>query len=118
MDIVFIRELKIDTVIGIYDWERDVRQTVVLDIEMGFDISRAAQSEQVGDTLDYFAVAERLTGFVGGSEFQLVETLAEQCASLVMQEFAVPWLRLRVSKPRAVVTARDVGVVIERGSKP
>lgn len=118
MDRVFIRELRIDTVIGIYNWERQVRQTVVLDLEMAFDIQRAARSEQVEDTLDYSTVAQRLTQFVVDSEFQLLETLAERCAALVMQEFAVPWLRLRVAKPGAVPTACDVGVIIERGHTP
>lgn len=118
MDTVFIRELRIDTVIGIYDWERTVRQTVCLDLEMACDVRRAAQTENVADTLDYNAVARRLKAFVGGSEFLLVETLAERCAELVMKEFAVPWLRLRVGKPGAVPEARDVGVLIERGAPP
>ena len=117
MDIVFIRDLRIDTVIGIYPWERKVRQTVSLDLEMGHDNRRAAATERVEDALDYSAVAERLKAFIGGAEFQLVETMAEQSAALVMEEFSVPWLRLRVCKPGAVLDARDVGVLIERGSK-
>ena len=118
MDIVFIRDLKIDTVIGVYDWEREVRQTVSLDLEMAHDNRRPASTENVEDALDYAAVSQRLIGFVGDSQFQLVETMAERCAEIVIGEFAVPWLRLRVCKPGAVPAARDVGVVIERGSRP
>jgi 7,8-dihydroneopterin aldolase/epimerase/oxygenase len=117
MDVVFIRELAIEAIIGVYDWERDVRQTVLLDLEMGFDISRAAASENLGDALDYHAVATRLEEFVAASRFHLLETLAERCADLVITEFRVPWLRLRVTKPGAVVAARGVGVVIERGMR-
>lgn len=117
MDIVFIRDLAIDTVIGVYDWERQVRQTVSLDLEMGTDIRAAAASDDLTYTLDYKAVAKRLIDFVGSSEFELVETLAERCAQIVMSEFNVPWLRLRLSKPGAVRGARDVGVLIERGQR-
>ena len=118
MDCVFIRELRVDTVIGVYDWERSIRQTVVLDLEMAADNRRAAASDQVEDTLDYAGVAERLITFIEASEFQLIETLAEQAADIVLREFAVPWLRLRLSKPGAVSAARDVGVLIERGTRP
>ena len=114
MDIVFIRQLDIETVIGVYDWERTVRQKVSLDLEMGTDIRRAAAGDTLEHTLDYQAVATRLTEFVSHSEFLLVETLAEQCADIVLREFNVPWLRLRVAKPGAVREARDVGVIIER----
>lgn len=114
MDIIYIRDLRIETVIGIYEWERRIRQTVSLDLEMAADIARAASRDQIGDTLDYKAVAKRLIDFVGDSDFQLVETLAERSAALVLEEFSVPWLRLSVSKPGAVRGARDVGVTIER----
>lgn len=117
MDIVFIRSLKIDTVIGIYDWERKIRQEVILDLEMSSDVRRAAASEKIEDALDYKAVAKRLTAFVQQSQFQLVETLAERCAEIIRQEFAVPWVRLSVNKIGAVSGARDVGVVIERGER-
>ncbi len=117
MDIVYIRKLEIETIIGIYDWEREVRQLVSLDLEMGTDIARAAQTDAIKDTLNYKAVAKRLIDFIGKSEFQLVETMAEQVAELIMQEFNVPWLRLRLSKPGAVRGSRDVGVIIERGAK-
>ena len=117
MDIVYIRDLKIETTIGIYDWEREIKQTVSLDLEMAHDISRAAETDNIEDTLNYKAVAKRLIAFISGSEFLLVEAMAEQCASIVLQEFGVPWLRLRLSKPGAVRGSQDVGVIIERGEK-
>ncbi|MFC6634418.1 dihydroneopterin aldolase [Microbulbifer taiwanensis] len=118
MDIVYIRDLKVDTIIGIYDWEREVRQTVSLDLEMAFDISEAARTDDIRHTLNYKAVAKRLIAFIEGSEFLLVETMAEQAAAIVREEFAVSWLRLRLSKPGAVRGSRDVGVIIERGDRP
>jgi 7,8-dihydroneopterin aldolase/epimerase/oxygenase len=117
MDTVFIRELRIDTVIGIYEWEREIRQTVVLDLEMGADIAKAAATDAIEDTLDYKAVSKRLIEFVRASEFQLVETLAERCAAIVLEEFDVPWVRLTLNKVGAVSAARDVGVIIERGHR-
>jgi dihydroneopterin aldolase len=117
MDIVYIRELRIDTVIGIFDWERRIRQAICIDLEMATDIRKAAASDNIADTLDYKAVAKRLIAFVEGSEFLLVETLAEKIAALVREEFGVTWLRLQLSKPGAVRGARDVGVIIERGEK-
>ena len=116
MDRVFIRELRIETVIGIYDWERKIRQPVVLDLEMATDVRRAAETDHIDQALNYKAVAKRLIAFVEGSEFQLVETLAERCAAIVLDEFQVPWVRLSVNKIGALRGARDVGVVIERGS--
>ncbi|MDF2446215.1 MAG: folB [Moraxellaceae bacterium] len=118
MDIVYIRDLKIETVIGIFDWERRIRQTVSLDLEMATDIRKAAASDDIKDALDYKSVAKRLIAFVEGSEFLLVETLAEKIAGIVREEFGVPWLRLQLSKPGAVRGAQDVGVIIERGEKP
>ena len=117
MDIVFLRDLRIETVIGIYDWERHTRQTVILDLEMGTDVARAAASDDIEDALNYKAVAKRLIAFVGESEFMLVETLAERCAQIVREEFGVPWLRLSLNKVGAVSGARDVGVIIERGQR-
>ena len=118
MDHVFIEDLRIETVIGIYDWERKIRQVVALDLEMAFDNRRPAASDRIDDTLNYKAVSKRLIAFVEGSDFQLVETLAERCAQIVLDEFKVPWLRLKLSKPGAVRGSKAVGVVIERGSKP
>ncbi len=117
MDIVFIRELKADTVVGIYDWERRIRQNVVLDLDMGTDIAKAAKSDRIQDTLDYKAVAKRVSQFVSAAEFQLVETLAEKVAELVMQEFKVRWVKVALHKPGAVSGSKSVGVVIERGSR-
>jgi dihydroneopterin aldolase len=117
MDIVFLRDLRIETVIGIYDWEREIKQTVVLDLEMAGDVRRAAASERIEDALNYKAVAKRMIQFVGESRFQLVETLAERCAEIILSEFGVPWVRLSVNKIGAVTGARDVGVLIERGTK-
>ena len=114
MDKVFIEDLRIQTVIGIFDWEREITQTVSLDLEMGFDIRQAAKSDAIADTLDYKAVSIRLIGFVENSEFQLVEALAEHCARIVLSEFPVSWLRLRLSKPGAVRGSSAVGVIIER----
>ncbi len=117
MDIVYIRDLRIDTIIGIFDWEREVRQTVSLDLEMGADISRAASTENIQFALDYKAVSDRLIDFIGSSEFLLVETMAEQVVAIIMTEFQVPWLRLRIGKPGAISQAEDVGVIIERGAR-
>jgi len=117
MDIIYINDLRIETIIGIYGWERKIKQTVVLDIEMGTDIRKASASDAVEDTLNYKSVAERLISFIGDSEFELIETLAEQVANILLDEFAVPWLRLRVNKQGALKGVRDVGVIIERGHK-
>ena len=116
-DIIFISDLRIETIIGIYDWERKVKQTISLDLEMATDISKAAASDSIDDTLNYKAVAKRLIAFVGESEFQLVETLAERIAGIVTEEFCVSWLRLKLHKPGALRGSRDVGVMIERGSR-
>ena len=117
VDIIFIRELRIETVIGIYDWERQIKQVVCLDLEMGTDIRKAAASDSIEDTLNYKAVTKRLLQFVGDSQFFLVETLGERIAELVMTEFEVPWLRLTLSKPGAVRGSREVGIIIERGER-
>jgi len=118
MDLVFIEDLRIETVIGIYDWERKIRQVVALDLEMAFDNRKPAASDDIGDTLNYKAVSKRMIAFVESSSFQLVETLAERCAQIVLDEFKVSWLRLKLSKPGAVRGSKAVGVVIERGRKP
>ncbi len=118
MDIVFVRELGIDTVIGVHGWERRIRQTVILDLEMATDSRRAAAADRLEDALDYAAVSERLRTFIANSDVHLIETLAERAADIVQREFGVCWLRLRLSKPGAVAGAREVGIVIERGAKP
>ena len=114
MDKVFIEGLDIDALSGIYDWERRIRQTLRFDLEMGFDNRIPAASDDIADTLNYKAVSKRLIEFVQQSEFGLVETLAERCAAIVLDEFQVQWLRLKLSKPGAVRGAQAVGVIIER----
>jgi dihydroneopterin aldolase len=118
MDIIFLRDLRVETVIGIWDWERKIQQIVAIDLEMSADIRKAAVSDSVQDTLDYKSVAKRIQAFVAGSSFQLVETLAENIAAVVLNEFAVAWVRVRVNKPGAINGAADVGVLIERGAPP
>jgi len=118
MDRIFIQDLEVETVVGVFDWEREIRQKVVLNLEMSADIARAARTDSIEDTLNYKAVAKRLIAFVGGSEFYLVETLAERCAEIVLNEFNVDWLTLRLDKPGAVTGSKSVGVMIERGRRP
>lgn len=117
MDIIFIRELQIETVIGIYDWERKVRQTIDLDIDMATDIYKAATTDHIDDSLSYQTVAKRLIEFVEQSEYELVEALAEKICGIIMDEFKVPWVKLTLSKPAAISGCRAVGVMIERGKK-
>jgi len=114
MDKVFIEALEIDALIGIYDWERKIRQTLSFDIEMGFDNRLPAASDNIADTLNYKAVSKRLVEFVGQSDYGLVETLAERCAQLILDEFGVRHVRIKLSKPSAVRGAKAVGVIIER----
>lgn len=118
MDIVYIRDLRIETIIGIYDWEREVKQTVSLDLEMAHDIQKAGKTDDIQYALNYKSIAKRLIAFIEKSEFLLVERMAEEVAAIVMKEFSVPWLRLRVSKPGALRGSKDVGILLERGEKP
>jgi len=118
MDIVFLRQLRIETVIGIYDWEKAIKQPVVLDVEMASDNAKAAASDRIEDALDYKAISKRLKQFVGDARFELVETLAERCAAIIRDEFGVPWVRITLDKIGAVTDAAGVGVVIERGERP
>ena len=117
MDIVFIHALQIETVIGIYDWERKIHQKISLDIEMATDIAKAAKSDNIDDALSYKTVAKRLIDFVEESEFELVEALAEKICSIIMEEFRVPWVKLTLHKPGAVRGSKSVGVIIERGQR-
>jgi dihydroneopterin aldolase len=116
-DTVFIRGLRAETVIGVYDWERRVRQLLVLDLELAVDTRAAAASDEVADTLDYGAIAERMLTEIEGSSHRLIETLAERLAAVLLAEFTVPWVRLTLSKPTAVPAAQAVGITIERGSR-
>ena len=117
-DRVFISGLRVDTVIGVYDWEREIRQTVVIDLEMSCDCARAAETDSVDDTLDYKAIGKRTIAFVQASEFHLVETLAHRLAESLVAEFGIGWLRLVVDKEGALRGARGVGVIVERGTPP
>lgn len=117
LDIVYIHGLQIETVIGIWDWERRVKQTVVVDLDLGTDIAAAGASDSMEDTIDYKAVAKRIIEFAQAEQFLLVEALAEQSAKILMEEFAVKWVRIRINKRGALRGVRDVGVVIERSSK-
>ena len=114
MDKIFLKELTTETVIGIFDWEREVKQTIAIDLEMSADIRRAARTDSIQDTLNYKAVAKRLLAFMQDSRYQLVETLAEEIARLVLTEFPVEWVKVTLHKPGAIRHSRDVGVMIER----
>ena len=114
MDKIFIRGLKTEAIIGIFDWERQVKQTVLIDIELSADNRKAALSDSVDDTLNYKRVAKRVLAFVEASKFHLVEALAEHVAMLILEEFGVAWVSIVLSKPGAVRSSRDVGVALER----
>jgi len=117
MDIIYLHDLKIDCVLGIWEWERRTTQTVTLDLDLGADVRPAAASDRIEDTVNYKAIAKRLIAFVGESKFGLVETLAEKIAEIVLKEFPVRWVRVRVNKRGAIRGGRDVGVIVERGNK-
>jgi dihydroneopterin aldolase len=114
MDKIFIHALKAEAIIGIYDWERQVRQTVLIDLEFAADVRKAALTDSIDDTLNYKRVAKSILAFVESSQFHLIETLAEHVAMLVLDEFGISWLRITLSKPGAVRSSRDVGVSVER----
>ncbi|MEO7207120.1 MAG: dihydroneopterin aldolase [Steroidobacteraceae bacterium] len=114
MDKIFIHALKTEAIVGIFDWERQVKQTVVMDIEFSADIAKAALSDSIEDTLNYKGVAKRVLAFVDESSFHLVETLAEHVAMLILEEFGVSWVSIALSKPGAIRGSRDVGVMLER----
>ena len=114
MDKIFIHALKTEAIIGIYDWERQVKQTIIVDLEMSADVRKAARSDAIEDTLNYKGVAKRVLAFIEGSQFRLVETLTERIAMLLLEEFALGWVRVALSKPGAIRKSRDVGIVVER----
>ena len=115
MDIIFIRELSIQTIIGVYAWEREAPRTLLIDLDLGTDIRPAASNDQLELTFDYAKVAQRIKEDAAQSSYQLVETLAERIAELVLREFSVCWLRLCLRKPGVLPDAREVGILIERG---
>ncbi|MFB9146819.1 dihydroneopterin aldolase [Halomonas alkalicola] len=118
MDLVLIESLGVDTVIGVYDWERTITQRLVLDLALATDIRPSAAADDITLTLDYAAISERIQAFAAAHDFALVETFAERLADTLREEFAIPWLRLTVRKPGAVPAAAAVGVQIERGTRP
>ncbi|MCE9665337.1 dihydroneopterin aldolase [Halomonas sp. M5N1S17] len=118
MDRVLIESLAVETVIGVYDWERTITQRLLLDLELATDIRPAAASDDITLTLDYAAISQRIARFASDHDFALVETFSERLAATLRDEFAIPWLRLTVRKPGAVPTAAAVGVCIERGTRP
>ena len=115
MDKIFITDLRVDTIVGIYDWERKIRQTVSFDLELSADIARAAASEDIADTLNYKTLSKAIEAFVAGSKFLLVETMAERVSELIREEFSVKWVKLTLHKTGALSNSRDVGIIIERG---
>lgn len=117
MDIIFLGGLEIETIIGIYDWERTTKQTVVLDIEMAFDIRQAALTDDIQHTLDYKTVSKRVISFVENSRYYLVEKLIEEIATIIRSEFKVSWVKVTLNKKGAIRGASDVGIIIERGEK-
>jgi 7,8-dihydroneopterin aldolase/epimerase/oxygenase len=117
MDTIRIRGLKVETTVGVHDWERKLPRTVVVDLELATDAARAARQDRIADALDYSAVAQAVTAFAVASQFQLIETLAHRLAEKLQQQFAVGWLRLELHKPGAVPGAQDVSVVVERGTR-
>jgi 7,8-dihydroneopterin aldolase/epimerase/oxygenase len=118
VNIVYIKGLRAQSVIGVYEWERHIRQNVVIDLELASDTAHAAASDDIALALDYAAISQQVIVLVEASEYQLIETLADSVARMIMREFNVHWLRLRLSKPGAVAEADDVGVVIEAGVRP
>jgi len=117
MDKIFLRELKTEAIIGIFDWERQVKQTVLIDLEMSADVRKAAITDSIEDTLNYKRVAKRLLECIDTTSFHLVETLAEYIAMLVIEEFHVSWIKVTLNKPGAIRSSRSVGIIIERDKK-
>ena len=115
-DRIFLNQLRTECIVGIWEWERQVKQAVILDVEMAADIRKAALSDNIEDTIDYKKVSKRLLRFVGESQFQLVETLTENIAKIIVTEFGVSWVRVRLNKQGAIRNSRDVGIMIERTS--
>jgi dihydroneopterin aldolase len=115
MDIIFIHALRVETTIGVHAWERESRRILMIDLDLATDISPAAATDRLDHTLDYQAVAQRISELAAASDYQLVETLAERIAEQLLREFAIPWLRLTLRKPGVPSHAQEAGVTIERG---
>lgn len=117
MDTIFLRDLEVDATIGIFEWEKRIKQKLRINLEMATDIAKAAATDSIDDTLDYKAVSKRVMQFVADSRYELVETLIEKVAEILLKEFNIPWVRVTISKPGAVRGSRDVGISIERGKR-
>ncbi len=117
MDTIFLRDLEVDATIGIFEWEKRIKQKVRIDLEIATDIAKAAATDSIDDALDYKAISKRIIQFVEDSRYELIETLIEKVAEILLQEFSIPWVRVTISKPGAVRGSRDVGITIERGER-
>ena len=117
MDTIFLRDLEVDATIGIFEWEKRIKQKVRIDLEMATNIAKAAASDSIDDALDYKAISKRIIQFVEDSRYELIETLIEKVAEILLLEFSIPWVRVTISKPGAVRGSRDVGITIERGER-
>jgi dihydroneopterin aldolase len=117
MDTIFLRDLEINATIGIFEWEKRIKQKVRIDLEMATDIAKAAASDAIEDTLDYKSISKRIIQFVEDSRYELIETMIEKVSEILLKEFSIPWVRVTISKPGAVRGSRDVGVTIERGTR-
>lgn len=116
MDIIFINDFRLEMLIGVYEWERRVPQTVQLDLEIGLP-PRPKRSDKIGDTIDYSKIVARIEASIGENRFLLVEALAEHVAQLVRTEFGAPWVKASVTKLGALKGVKRLGVTIERGSR-
>ena len=117
MDTIFLRDLEVDATIGIFEWEKRIKQKVRIDLEMATNIATAAASDSIDDALDYKAISKRIIQFVEDSRYELIETLIEKVAEILLLEFSIPWVRVTISKPGAVRGSRNVGITIERGER-
>ena len=117
MDVIFIHGLKVKTRIGVFDWERRIKQNLLIDLEVETDCRKASENDDLNDALSYKDVASRVSELVAESQFKLVESVAERIASVILEEFPTTWCRVKVSKPRAVENSVSVGVIVERGER-
>ncbi len=117
MDTIFLRDLEVNATIGIFEWEKRIKQKVRIDLEMGTDIAKAAASDAIEDTLDYKSISKRIIQFVEDSRYELIETMIEKVSEILLSEFNIPWVKVTISKPGAVRGSRDVGITIERGQR-
>lgn len=114
MQIIFIHELKVETIIGVHAWERQLKQLLCLDLELGYDVSQAVATDEVAFAVDYASLTEKMVIFIQNSQFKLIETLADQVANLLLADFPIQWLRLKLTKPGALPQAKSVGIIVER----